>query len=241
MKNIKIFIIFCFDLIDKYFHQKKILFYLKLAKIKISTFIDVGAHKGAYTDLVIKNFNIKKVLMFEPQKQIFKIIKEKYKKKRIVKVYNLAASNENKYQNFYINRHDLTSSLNKLDLDNSYLKKKSKLFVKNKFENLIKEICVVKTIKLRDMIKKCSLKKIDLIKIDTEGHELEVLLGLEKYIKKINVILIEFHRDKIFLNYNSRKIHKYLQKNNFVLKKIFRFPFTYWEDRIYLNKKFLKN
>ena len=54
--------------------------------------------------------------------------------------------------------------------------------------------------------------------------------------KKINYILIEFHNSDIFQNYDAKKIHKYLKKNNFVLKKIFKFPFTTWEDRIYQNK-----
>ncbi len=66
----------------------------------------------------------------------------------------------------------------------------------------------------------------------------EVLQGLNKSIKYTQFILIEFHRDKIYFNYNPRKIHNYLIKNNFVLEDTFRFPFTYWEDRLYKNKKF---
>ena len=73
------------------------------------------------------------------------------------------------------------------------------------------------------------------MKIDTEGHELEVLIGLEKYIGLTRHILIEFHNDNVYSKYNSSKIHKYLIKNNFILKKVLKFPFTTWEDRIYSN------
>ena len=76
-----------------------------------------------------------------------------------------------------------------------------------------------------------------MLKIDTEGHEYQVLQGLGKKINKVKIILIEFHNDKIYKNYNSKKIHKYLIKKNFDLKTRIKFPFTEWEDRIYLSNK----
>ena len=176
--------------------------------------------------------------MFEPQKEIFKIIKKKYKKNRIIKTFNFAISNKNKNQKIYINRHDLTSSLTKLDENNSYLQKKSRLFMENNERSLIRKIYNVKTIRLSDVLVKSKIAKIELLKIDTEGHELEVLLGLGKFIKKTHYVLIEFHRDKIYYNYRPKNIHNYLIKNNFILEDTFRFPFTYWEDRVYINKSF---
>jgi len=82
---------------------------------------------------------------------------------------------------------------------------------------------------------------LDLIKIDTEGHEYEVLYGTGDYIKKINYILVEFHVDNIYENYNPDKIHNLLLENGFTLQKKFSFPFpfTTWEDRLYKNSKFL--
>ena len=120
MKVIKLLAILFFDILDKFVHQKKILSFFKKKKPKIKCFIDVGSHKGTYTDLFLKNFRVQKVFMFEPQKKIFKIIKKKYKKNRIVKIFNYAISNKNKNQKIYINKHDLTSSLTKLDENNSY-------------------------------------------------------------------------------------------------------------------------
>lgn len=238
MKLIKYFAILFFDIIDKFIHQKKILFSLRKKIIKIDSFIDVGSHNGTYTDLIIKNFKVNKVLMFEPQKYIFKKIKKKYKYTKFIKIFNCAISSKNKLQKIYINNHDLTSSLTKLDETNPYLKRKAKLFALNNNKSLIKESYNIKTVRLNDVIKKNNIKKINLLKIDTEGHELEVLQGLNKSIKHTQFILIEFHRDKIYFNYNPRKIHNYLIKNNFVLEDTFRFPFTYWEDRLYKNKKF---
>ena len=76
-----------------------------------------------------------------------------------------------------------------------------------------------------------------MIKIDTEGHELEVLKGAGLNIKKVQCFIIEFHRDRIYANYRPERIHNLLQKNGFILNSVFKFPFTNWEDRIYLNKR----
>ena len=237
MKFIKFFALIFFDLVDKLIHQKKILLFIKNNKLNIQFFIDVGAHKGTYSDLIIKNFKVKKILMFEPQKNIFKIIKKKYNNLKFIKIFNNAVSDKNIFSKIYINRHDLTSSLVKIDETNNYLKQKAKLFASGSSKSLIKEIYKIKTVRLDSVIKKNNIKKIDLLKIDTEGHEFEVLLGLGMTIKNIHYILIEFHRDKIYPNYSPKKIHNYLIKNSFVLEDTFKFPFTYWEDRIYKNKK----
>lgn len=231
----KIAILF-FDIIDKYFHQKEILKYLKENLKEIEIFFDIGSHKGLYTDLIINNFRTNKVIMIEPQKEIFKHIKNKYNKNKNIILYNAAISSNNKTQTLYINKHDLTSSLTKIDKKNKYLNLKARLFG-GSINEMIQKKYSVKSYKLIEIIKKRNIKQIDLLKIDTEGHELQVLKGTGSFMKKkISHILIEFHNSDIFLNYDAKLIHKYLKKNNFILKKIFKFPFTTWEDRIYQNK-----
>ena len=230
--------IFFFDIVDKYIHQKKILNYLKKNLDNIEIFFDVGSHRGTYTDLIINNFKIKKVLMFEPQKNIFKFIKKKYIKNKSITVYNQALSDKKNRQTLYINKHDLTSSLSKIDKKNRYLNLKALLFG-GSINDMVKKKSKVNSSKLSDIIKKSKIRKIDLLKIDTEGHELQVLKGNGSFLKKnVKCMLIEIHNSPIFINYDSKKIHNYLKKNQFILKKVFKFPFTTWEDRIYQNKNF---
>jgi|TARA_B110000259_G_scaffold17926_1_gene18907 FkbM family methyltransferase len=225
--------IFFFDIIDKFIHQKRIIKFFKKKKIKIQSFVDVGSHKGLYTDLFIQNYSIKKVMMFEPQIKIFNFLKKKYTKNKKIKIFNYAASNKTNFQNLQLNHHDLTTTLSKFNENNFYLRVKALLFG---VEKMAYQKIKIKTIQLADVMKKNKIYKVDLLKIDTEGHELEVLEGLKKKIKEIQFILIEFHRDKIYLKYSPKKIHNYLLKNNFILKAKFKFPFTSWEDRIYFNK-----
>ena len=227
--------IFFFDVLD-YFHQKRILSNLKKKNFEIEIMIDVGAHYGLYTDLILNNFAVKKAFLFEPQKNIFRAIKKKYSKIKKVNVFNAAVSNITGLKNIYINKHDLTSSLNKLNKKNIYLKFKAILFG-GSINEMIKDTYKIKTINLANFINKKKLKNIDLLKIDTEGHELEVLLGLKQKIKIIKIILIEFHSDIIYQNYKSEKIHNYLEKHNFELKEKMKFPFTEWEDRIYIKSE----
>ena len=86
------------------------------------------------------------------------------------------------------------------------------------------------------MILNKKIKEKLIIKYDVDGHELEVLQGLAAEIKKVKNILIEFHPNKLYLNYKPRIIHEYLIKQNFELMTIYKFPFTTWEDRFYQNK-----
>jgi len=235
MKTLKSLAILIFDIIDKFIHQKRILKNLQENIDEINTLIDVGSHKGTYTDLILENFNVKQAFLFEPQKNIYNFIKKKYKSKKKIKIFNNAVSNTAKVKKIYINKHDLTSSLIELNKKNLYLNFKAKLFGTNVSE-MIEESYDVKTLKLIDLIKKKKLNNIDLLKIDTEGHEKEVLQGLGKKINIIKVILIEIHNDNIYVKYSSSQINKYLLKNKFYLQKRIKFPFTTWEDRIYIRK-----
>lgn len=226
--------IFLFDLIDYFIHQKNIIKALKKEKLKIEIFFDIGAHKGKYTDLLFKEYNIKKAYLFEPQVKMYNFIKEKYKDNNFINVYNQGVSNKTENVLFYINKHNLTSSIKRLNPKNKYLNLKSKLFSTN-LDGMIENNLNIKTIKLEEFFLENNILNIDLIKIDTEGHEYEVLAGLEGKIKFIKAFLIEFHDDETYLNYSSNKIENILLKNNFFLKKKIKFPFTTWEDRLYLN------
>ena len=176
--------------------------------------------------------------MFEPQIKIFEKIKKKYKNIKNIKIYNFAASNKVTIKKIYINQHDLTSSLSVINVkNNTYYKLKSKLFGTTS-SGMISSEEKVKTINLSKIIKLNKIKTIDLAKIDTEGHELEVLKGFKNNIKNVKYVLIEFRNDKIYRSYNSKKIHNYLIKNKFILKDIMKFPFTTWEDRFYFNSRF---
>ena len=148
----KISILF-FDLLDKHFHQKRILNFLNENIKNLDIFFDIGSHKGTYTDLILNNFYVSKAIIAEPQKKIYKFIKKKYSKYKNVIIYNAAISDKNKTQVLHINKHDLTSSLTKIDKKNKYLNLKARLFG-GSIDEMIQKKYSVKSYKLLEIIKK---------------------------------------------------------------------------------------
>ena len=49
--------------------------------------------------------------------------------------------------------------------------------------------------------------KIDILKIDVEGHEIEVLKGARKTLKNVDKIVMEIHTEELF-----KKCRKILTK-----------------------------
>ena len=90
-------------------------------------------------------------------KKIFYFLKNKYKKNNKIIISNNAVSNLNTSRKLFINRHDVTSSLTILDSNNLYLKIKSILFGG---KSMVINSYPVKTIKLKNFMKKIKLKLI---------------------------------------------------------------------------------
>ena len=76
---------------------KRIINFLKTHLKEINIFLDIGSHKGTYTDLILKNILVtEKLILIEPQKNIFDFIQNKYKNDRSINIYNHAISNKEK-------------------------------------------------------------------------------------------------------------------------------------------------
>lgn len=231
---IKSLILFCLKIIRYYWHEPNILKSLK--KLNINYIFDVGSHRGESIDYFIKLKNLKKIQSFEPQKDIFLVLKKKYKNNNKVILNQIALSQNENYKDFYINDLSSTSSFSRLNKKSLWLKIKNRILnKKNPIINKIK----IRSLTIDKFIKQKKIKKIDLLKIDTEGHELEVLKGALKTIKehKVKFILIELHFSKMYQNYSKKKIESFLAKNNFFLLKKFKFPFLSFVDNLYKFEK----
>ena len=123
------------------------------------------------------------------------------------------------------------------------INEKSKYFKKKKFFLGLKEkkkIFIEKKVsidKAKNIIKKFKIDKIDLLKIDTEGYELNVIKGFGKNINVVKVVIFEHHYDlMITKNYTFRDINKYLVNQGFNLKYKFKMPFRKTFEYIYENR-----
>ena len=218
---------FFYDLVDNLIHQERIVKFIDNKNVKIV--VDIGAHKGEFLNHIKKIKSIRKVYSLEPQKKVYgELLKEIDNKKFFA--YNIAISNRNGKQKMQINDFSMTSTLSKVNENSIYYKIKNLIIgtKKKKFEN-------IKTEKLDFFTKKRKLNKIDLLKVDTEGHELNVVKSGLKTLKKTRYLLIEFRQNDLYLNYSSQALHKIVLKNNFKLIKRFKFPLFSMEDRLYKN------
>ena len=223
-----------------YSYQKKWIKFLKKNKYNdFKILIDIGAHKGESIKLFSKNFIIKKIISFEASPINFEYLKKKidenkqeYNNTEIV-LENIALGAENKIIEFNQFNESSSSTIKDINKESKYYKRKFRLinFLNNKktFQKI-----KIKVLKLKDYIEKNNIKKIDFIKIDTEGYEFEILLGLENKIKLVDIIMFEHHYDNMIKKgYTFENINKLLIKNNF--NKIYksRMPFRKTFEYIY--------
>ena len=173
-----------------------------LLNINPSVLVDVGVDMGNYSDELIKNYPNATIYLFEPQKYLYNLLKNKYSSKNKVKLYNLALD-ENEGETTLIKgfEGDGEASI----YNRKYLKNNKKIQEKvkrNRLDNIIVN------------------QKIDFVKIDVEGNEMKVLYGMEKIIYNIKVIQIEFGGTWIDSRFFYRDMYDYFKKNNFDLYRI---------------------
>tara|TARA_B100000003_G_C10926314_1_gene369284 strand:- start:1352 stop:2047 length:696 start_codon:yes stop_codon:yes gene_type:complete len=207
---------------------------LKKLNFNEIVFFDIGAHQGEYSDIIIEEFTKKQLFLFEPLDKFYQFLKKKYKGKKYVSIFNKVVGEKNRKINFFISTHSRSSTKMKLNNKSKYYKIKK--FV---LKNLLKKKVNIQQIRLDNFINK--VKKIDILKIDVEGNELNVLLGCKKILQKNKVksIYIEILHHNLFKNYSSKKIHNFLIKNNFILYNSYNTRILFQEDRLYVNKNFV--
>lgn len=148
-------------LLKKYLKEKKIFY------------VDIGTNEGNFLDYLKKIFTFKKIICFEPIKDLAENLTEKFSD---IEVHRLALSNKKSVRNFYEYKISSQSSLYKQN--NTYKSLKE-----------LKQISKIKTLSFDQYFK--NNKKIDFCKIDVQGEEINVLKGMRKNLKSKNIKLIK--------------------------------------------------
>jgi FkbM family methyltransferase len=221
-----------------YFQQNKIIKLINKKFSKPIIVFDIGAHHGETVKLFNKKLNIKKIYSFEASPKNFEILMNQVQEKKFnnVEIFNYGIGAD--ISDSYINQNieSSSSTINKLNLSSKYLLKKLKVLnIKNL--NSFQYQIPIKVISLDYFIEKNSIKNIDLLKIDTEGFELNVIKGLAKYSKITKLIYFEHHYDDMILkNYKFKDIDGLLKSYGFIKikksKMLFRKSFEYIYENI---------
>ncbi|MGH2667357.1 FkbM family methyltransferase [Flavobacterium sp.] len=148
------------------------LLYLNQVLQSDSVFIDIGTNKGIYlyqAEKIIKNG---KIIGFEPNKKLVDFVSKLFK---TAKVYPFAVSSKAGISILNIPKkgkglQDTRASLEALGGDVEKIE--------------------IETIRLDDWVKEQGIAKIDLVKIDVEGHEFDSVKGCENILKTIRPVFI---------------------------------------------------
>ena len=225
-----------------YYYQIKLFNFLKKNNFKdFEIFFDIGAHEGESIILFSKNFNIKRIFSFEPSPVNFKklsqnkrFIQNKFQDLEI-NLENYALGSEKKKLLMKQLSETSSSTINNIDQNSKYFKKKNTFLNLKKNENFIEEV-EINQITLSDYLEQKKILKIDFLKIDTEGYEFNVLVGMGKYLQNVNLIMFEHHyHDMLIKDYSFSDIHDLLKKNNF--NQIYKYKMPFRKTFEYVYKK----
>ena len=177
--------------------------YTKNTMKKNLVIVDAGANIGNHTIFFAKFLDAKRVYAFEPQKYVFEILSKN------IKLNNL----ENKVKLYNIGLGEKRSKGSLIVVDENNLGG-SKLNLNSEGE--------IEVMPLDDILFNKE-DKVDLIKIDVEGMELDVLKGAKKILSEYHPDLyIEASTESQFLS-----ISQYLSNYNYIPQKRFNYTPTF--------------
>jgi FkbM family methyltransferase len=171
------------------------LFLYNKIKNKIKVIFDVGCRN----DSLFLNFN-GDVHYFDPNINELEELKTKINNNNLSIYNNFALSNSNSDSIYFPNTQSLHD------------RKIGKLY-KHKFDS---DLIIIKKDTGKNYIKNTNINEIDFLKIDTEGHEMNVLIGFEEEIKKCKLIQFEYGGTFKEVNVKFIDIINYLKSYDFI-------------------------
>ncbi|MDC1148314.1 FkbM family methyltransferase [Pelagibacteraceae bacterium] len=188
---------------------KKLLIFI--SKRNVLNFIDIGSNLGYYSFIIRKKFPEIKIFSFEPNQKAFNKLKKTKKKnlifKKKFKIFNFGLSDKNSVLKMFAQKKHGQPHTNS-SIFYGEKKDKSLAISKGKFR-IGDEVLKIKN-------------ESTVLKIDVEGHELNVLKGIKKLLLRNKcIILIEIGKQNYrlvnnFLNFiGYKKVYKSSLRDNY--------------------------
>jgi len=171
---------------------------------------DVGANKGQTIDMIRRCLPNPTIIAFEPNPDLFLILKERYRHVAKIRVEKCALGSNVETRNFHILQNNELSSF--LDIsqhrDNPFRETKE-----------LAEINV-STITTDFYASQNNIQYVDLLKIDVQGFDLQVLFGATRLLeeKRIGTLLVEVNFVQMYEGQPSfSEIERYLRDKGYGL------------------------
>jgi FkbM family methyltransferase len=197
--------------------------YIKLCENfqKLKNVFDIGGFNGEWSDFFLKK-NDCTITIFEPGLENFLNLKKKYEKIESVSLINKGISDENTQLKYY-----------NLKSTNNGVRQMSGFVFREIYKNYEYDIHLIDVIKLDSF----TSQRIDFLKIDTEGFELNVLKGCEKLLSEKKIIFIQFEYGGTFKDKGIKLNDVISFLNNFEYRVYDITP----DDKVYEVKDFSDN
>ena len=154
--------------------------FAKIRKIKKVTALDVGGNLGNWSGELLGKIPSAKIIAFEPSKEAYRHLQQRFENNQSFHCVNLALGKENSVATLFADKSasglgSLTKRRMKhFDIDFSYQEE-------------------IQLSTLDSWIQNVGLNThANVLKIDVEGHELDVLKGASETLKKIEIVQFEF-------------------------------------------------
>lgn len=186
--------------------EKEVNSCIRLLKRQPRVFLDIGANKGLYTQELLKKNSSLECHLFEPSELNIKHLKKAFSLKEKVLINQFALSDRNSKGKLYFhNEGEGTASITKRRLDHFDITiNKDEDILLQRFDEYWKEEKGI----------------IDYVKVDVEGHELDVLKGFGKFISLTKLIQFEFGGTCIDARIYFQDFWYFFLENNFEIYRI---------------------
>lgn len=193
---------------------------------------DVGANVGQSIHRFRSQFPRCIINSFEPSPTTFKILSQQASELEDVRLWNCALGSVSEQMIFLENSHSYMSSFLPLS--------------EFGWGKITKETSV----EVRTIDQFChdeQIERIDILKSDTQGFELEVFKGAEGTIRanKIGLIYFEIIFSDMYKNLPSfAKVYEYLTLHDFLLVSFYEFHYQMqlasWTDALFVHKSYIQ-
>lgn len=173
--------------------------------LKVSNAIHVGAHYGQEYG-TYKECNIDKIIFIEPQREVFKVLRDKFFHHKDVKLINAACGSKNKEnQIMYCDRNNQGQSSSLMRPVDHLTQHPEIIFDRQELVDVYQLDFLIPM-------------GYDFLVMDCQGFELEILKGANEVLKGIETIYLEVNRSEMYEGCAGHiDIENYLNERGFAL------------------------
>jgi FkbM family methyltransferase len=188
---------------------------------------DVGANTGQTIDKLSSCLPSSHIHAFEPTKSVFNELKAKWQNRSNVHLNNVAVGSKIGRRRFFENSHSVMNSFLPLGADGWG------------------DIISMPEIELTTIDRYCAergIAKIDLLKSDTQGFEMEVINGAKSMIRNTHLVYMEMNFARLYEKMATfDELYRAMTDNNFGLVALYEFNYKNdrlgWVDALFINER----